>query len=72
MGNEYPYNNFYPYAGFDLMEVGRDEVTLRTGKQANKRNIQFAHQALLALFGKLVAKLKCVSVTTMYVQYIKW
>lgn len=38
--------------GFDLMEVGRDEVTLRTGKQANKRNIQFAHQALLALFGK--------------------
>lgn len=41
--------------GFDLMEVGRDEVTLRTGKQANKRNIQFAHQALLALFGKLTA-----------------
>ncbi|MCL4126876.1 UNVERIFIED_CONTAM: hypothetical protein GTU68_063706 [Idotea baltica] len=36
--------------GFDLMEVGRDEVTLRTGKQANKRSIQFAHQALLALF----------------------
>ena len=34
------------------MGVGRDEVTLRTGKQANKRNIQFAHQALLALFGK--------------------
>lgn len=42
--------------GFDLMEVGRDEVTLRTGKQANKRNIQFAHQALLALFGKLTAR----------------
>lgn len=38
------------------MEVGRDEVTLRTGKQANKRNIQFAHQALLALFGKLTAR----------------
>jgi hypothetical protein len=38
---------------FDLMEVGRNEVTLRTGKQANKRNIQFALQALLALFGKL-------------------
>ena len=37
---------------FDLMEVGRNEVTLRTGKQANKRNIQFALQALLALFGK--------------------
>jgi hypothetical protein len=35
------------------MEVGRDEVLLRTGKQANKRCIQFALQALLALFGKL-------------------
>lgn len=29
-----------------------DEVTLRTGKQANKRSIQFVLQALLALFGK--------------------
>lgn len=36
--------------GFDLMEVGTDEVTLRTGKQANRRNIQFVLQALLALF----------------------
>nr|CAD7450053.1 unnamed protein product [Timema bartmani] len=32
------------------MEVGQDEVTLRTGKQANRRNIQFVLQALLALF----------------------
>ena len=37
--------------GFDLMEVGADEVTLRTGKLANRRNIQFVLQALLALFG---------------------
>merc|ERR1719340_614471 len=36
--------------GFDLMEVGRDEVTLKTGKIANKRQIQFALQALVALF----------------------
>ncbi|KAG8194950.1 hypothetical protein JTE90_021411 [Oedothorax gibbosus] len=36
--------------GFDLMEVGRDEVMLRMGKQANKRTIQFALQALLAVF----------------------
>ena len=36
--------------GFDLMEVGRDEVTLKTGKLANKRQIQFALQALVALF----------------------
>ncbi|XP_046386091.1 tetratricopeptide repeat protein 28 isoform X2 [Ischnura elegans] len=36
--------------GFDLMEVGQDEVTLRTGKQANRRSIQFVLQALLALF----------------------
>lgn len=34
------------------MEVGRDEVMLRMGKQANKRTIQFALQALLAVFGK--------------------
>lgn len=34
------------------MEVGQDEVTLRTGKQANRRSIQFVLQALLALFGK--------------------
>lgn len=39
--------------GFDLMEVGQDQVTLRTGKQANRRNCQFVLQALLALFGKL-------------------
>lgn len=41
------------FIGFDLLEVGQDEVTLRTGKQANRRNIQFVHQALLALFGNL-------------------
>lgn len=40
--------------GFDLMEVGQDQVTLRTGKQANRRNCQFVLQALLALFGKIV------------------
>lgn len=38
--------------GFDLMEVGQLEVTLRTGKQASRRAVQFALQALLALFGK--------------------
>ncbi|CAL4218270.1 unnamed protein product [Meganyctiphanes norvegica] len=43
-------HEFLASLGFDLMEVGRDDVTLRTGKTANKRNIQFAHQALLALF----------------------
>lgn len=36
--------------GFDLMEVGQSEVTLRTGKQASRRAVQFALQALLALF----------------------
>jgi len=34
-----------------------DEVTLRTGKQANKRSIQFVLQALLALFGKFTLHL---------------
>lgn len=37
--------------GFDLMEVGQSEVTLRTGKAASRRAVQFALQALLALFG---------------------
>jgi hypothetical protein len=37
---------------FDLMEVGQDQVTLRTGKLANRRNCQFVLQSLLALFGK--------------------
>lgn len=35
------------------MEVGQSEVILRTGKQASRRAVQFALQALLALFGKL-------------------
>jgi hypothetical protein len=41
---------------FDLMEVGQDQVTLRTGKQANRRNCQFVLQSLLALFGKFLLK----------------
>ena len=36
--------------GFDLMDVGQDQVTLRSGKQASKRNCQFVLQSLLALF----------------------
>ena len=54
------------------MEVGRDEVTLRTGKQANKRNIQFAHQALLALFGKLTANPTRVSGNNRGMLFRKW
>lgn len=42
--------------GFDLMEVGQDLVTLRTGKQANRRNCQFVLQALLALFGTIFCR----------------
>lgn len=38
--------------GFDLCEVGQEEVILKTGKQANRRTMHFALQALLALFGK--------------------
>ena len=36
--------------GLDLMEVGREDVTLKTGKSAHRRQIHFALQALLALF----------------------
>ncbi|XP_044539008.1 tetratricopeptide repeat protein 28-like [Gracilinanus agilis] len=35
---------------FDLCEVGQEEVILKTGKQANRRTIHFALQALLSLF----------------------
>lgn len=40
------------FAGFDLCEVGQEEVVLKTGKQASRRNMHFALQALLALFGE--------------------
>lgn len=40
--------------GFDLCDVGQDKVTLRTGKQASRRVIQFTLQALLAIFGKFI------------------
>ena len=36
--------------GFDLMEVGREDVMLKTSRNSNKRQIQFALQALIALF----------------------
>lgn len=52
--------------GFDLMEVGQSEVTLRTGKQASRRAVQFALQALLALFGKL----KLICCKYIYIVYI--
>jgi len=38
--------------GFDLCEVGQEEVVLKTGKIANRRTLHFALQSLLALFGK--------------------
>lgn len=40
------------HAGFDLCEVGQEEVVLKTGKLANRRTLHFALQSLLALFGK--------------------
>ncbi len=40
------------FLGIDLVEVERDEVLVKAGKQANKRILQFAHQALVAVFGK--------------------
>lgn len=43
---------FFVPLGFDLCEVGQEEVILKTGKQANRRTMHFALQALLALFGK--------------------
>lgn len=39
-------------SGFDLCEVGQEEVVLKTGKQASRRIMHFALQSLLALFGE--------------------
>lgn len=44
--------SLYPPPGFDLCEVGQEEVILKTGKQASRRAMHFALQALLALFGE--------------------
>lgn len=43
---------FSPLPGFDLCEVGQEEVVLKTGKQASRRIMHFALQSLLALFGE--------------------
>ncbi|XP_016519152.1 tetratricopeptide repeat protein 28 isoform X1 [Poecilia formosa] len=43
-------HEFLAALGFDLCEVGQEEVVLKTGKQASRRNMHFALQALLALF----------------------
>lgn len=39
-------------SGFDLCEVGQEEVVLKTGKQASRRVMHYALQSLLALFGE--------------------
>ena len=40
------------FTGMDLVEVGNDEITLRLGKQSNKRHLQFALQSLVSVFSK--------------------
>ena len=51
----------YSFVGFDLCEVGQEEVVLKTGKLANRRTLHFALQSLLALFGKHAYFLKLIS-----------
>ncbi len=46
-------HEFLASLGFDLLDVGKDEVTVKAGKQANRRILQFGLQALVAIFGKL-------------------
>lgn len=57
---------FYTFAGLDLVEVGKDEVTLRLGKQANRRQLQFALQSLVAVFGKYQVKYKLTGFCYVY------
>ncbi|XP_013408018.1 tetratricopeptide repeat protein 28 isoform X1 [Lingula anatina] len=42
-------HEFLAAIGFDLIDVGKDEVTIKPGKQATKRTVQCALQALLAV-----------------------
>ena len=44
-------HEFLASLGFDLLGVGKDEVTVKAGKQANRRILQFGLQALVAIFG---------------------
>ena len=44
-------HEFLASLGFDLLDVGKDEVTVKAGKQANRRILQFGLQALVAIFG---------------------
>nr|XP_044988272.1 tetratricopeptide repeat protein 28 isoform X3 [Jaculus jaculus] len=43
-------HEFLAALGFDLCEVGQEEVILKTGKQANRRTTHCALQSLLSLF----------------------
>ncbi|KAK3084673.1 hypothetical protein FSP39_017245 [Pinctada imbricata] len=43
-------HEFLASLGLDLVEVGSNNVTLRLGKQANRRQLQFALQSLVAVF----------------------
>ncbi|KAI4878611.1 hypothetical protein NFI96_019047 [Prochilodus magdalenae] len=43
-------HEFLAALGFDLCEVGQEEVVLKTGKQASRRTMHFALQSLMALF----------------------
>ena len=46
------------FLGFDLIEVGENEVILGVGKHVNLRMLQLALQAGLALFGQFVLQKK--------------
>jgi hypothetical protein len=45
------YKSINFYAGFDLIEVGENEVILGVGKHVTLRMLQLALQAALAIFG---------------------
>ncbi|CAG05315.1 unnamed protein product, partial [Tetraodon nigroviridis] len=54
-------HEFLAALGFDLCEVGQEEVVLKTGKQASRRVMHYALQSLLALFGednRLISNIK--------------
>ena len=64
-------HEFLASLGFDLLDVGKDEVTVKAGKQANRRILQFGLQALVAIFGNNLVS-NSVPNTTFVVNFCMW
>ena len=64
-------HEFLASLGFDLLDVGKDEVTVKAGKQANRRILQFGLQALVAIFGNNLLSDSILKLYTIFVVIIQ-